>query len=56
MGDISLVMCQSCIDAKYEPRWIIILAARSVGSDAVKDYIINKRYIGRDITGVEIIS
>ena len=55
MKEINLTMCQTCIDNRFEPRWVIILAARSLGSAAVKDYIINKRYAGEQITGVEII-
>lgn len=53
--EISLNMCQSCIDSGYEPRWVVILAARSLGSDAVRSYIVDKRYVGPTITGVEII-
>jgi hypothetical protein len=55
MNDISLKICQTCIDNKFEPRWIIILAARSYGPDSVKNYIAQKRYVGEVITGVEIV-
>lgn len=55
MDNISLNLCQTCIDSGYEPRWVIILAARSNGTDSVKNYIINKRYVGQTITGIEII-
>jgi len=55
MNSISLNMCKTCIDNKFEPRWVIILAARSLGSESIKDYIVNKRYVGEQITGVEII-
>ena len=37
-GVVSL-MCQSCIDAKYEPRWVIVLAVRSKGASYVRDAI-----------------
>jgi len=54
LKDINLMLCQTCIDKRFEPKWVIILAARS-GTEAAKDYIINHRYIGNDISGVEIV-
>ena len=53
---VNLMMCQICIDAKYEPRWVIILAARQAGTTVVRDHIIKRRYLGREILGSELIS
>lgn len=53
---ISLIMCDSCIEAKMEPRWTIILAGRQFGADKVRDFIVKRRYHGKDITAHEIIS
>jgi hypothetical protein len=50
-----LLMCQTCIDSKFEPRWVIILAGRQHGSNYVKDYILKHRYVGRDILADELI-
>jgi len=55
INDIGLVLCQSCIDSKYEPRWIIILAGRSNGVESVRSYITNRRYIGKEIIASELI-
>lgn len=52
---MNLLMCQACIDLKYEPRWVIILAGRQYGSDHVKDYIIKKRYVGEAILADELL-
>ena len=54
-GVISL-LCQSCIDFKYEPRWVIVLAARSKGPDAVREFIIKRRYVGNEILANELIA
>ena len=54
-GVISL-LCQTCIDAKLEPRWIVVLAARSKGADHVREFIIRRRYIGKDILANELIA
>lgn len=51
----TLYMCRSCIDAKMEPRWIIIMAGRRDGSESVKEFILKNRYIGRPIEASEII-
>jgi hypothetical protein len=48
-------MCDACIEGKYEPRWSIILAGRQFGSEKVRDYIVKRRYYGKDITANEII-
>ena len=52
---INLLMCETCIISKFEPRWVIILAGRSNGVDHVKDYIQKKRYIGNDVSASELL-
>lgn len=53
---VNLMMCATCIESKYEPRWVIILAARQNDTKYVRDYIIKRRYLGKDILGAELIS
>jgi hypothetical protein len=52
---INLLMCETCISSKFEPRWVVILAGRQMGSDAVKEFIIKKKYIGNDIAASELL-
>lgn len=52
---INLLVCESCTASKLEPRWVIILAGRSNGSDYVKEFIIKKRYLGNEITASELL-
>jgi hypothetical protein len=52
---INLLMCETCITFKFEPRWVIVLAARSHGSEFVKEFIIKRRYIGKDISASELL-
>jgi hypothetical protein len=52
---INLLMCETCIASKFEPRWVIILAGRQLGSEAVKEFIIKKRYAGNDIIASELL-
>jgi hypothetical protein len=56
INGIVLYMCQTCIDNKLEPRWVIILAGRKNGVDVVRDYIIKRKYIGRTIDAEELIA
>jgi hypothetical protein len=56
MDGIQLFMCQSCIDSKYEPRWVVILAGRQKGPDVVRDFIVKRRYVGRSISAEELIA
>ena len=53
---INLMLCNSCIESRFEPRWVIILAARQQGTTYVRDYIVKKRYFGADILGSDLIS
>lgn len=52
---VNLLMCQSCLEGKYEPRWVIILAARQKDPSVVRDFIVKHRYVGKDISGSELI-
>ena len=52
---INLLMCETCITSKYEPRWVIILAGRSNGPEHVKDYIQKRRYIGNEVSASELL-
>ena len=49
-------MCQTCLDSKYEPRWIIILAGRQNDPSHVRDFIVKRRYLGKEITANELIA
>jgi len=51
----TLYLCRTCIDKKFEPRWVIILAGRRSGPDSVRDFIVKHRYMGRKIEAEEII-
>lgn len=52
---INLLMCETCITTKLEPRWVVILAGRQNGADVVKDHVLKKRYIGNDISASELL-
>jgi hypothetical protein len=49
------VACQECKKRGFEPRYIIILVARSDGTDKVVDYIRDHKYHGDDILGRELL-
>ena len=52
---VNLLMCETCINAKLEPRWVVILAGRSSGPEHVRDFILKKRYLGNEISAVELL-
>lgn len=52
---INLLMCESCINSKFEPRWVVILAGRSNGADYVREFVLKKRYIGNEISASELL-
>lgn len=55
MPGMTLYMCDECVKAKREPRYVIVLAARQHGVALIKDYIVGRRYVGDDILGREIL-
>ena len=52
---INLLICETCVSLKFEPRWVVILAGRQIGSDYVKDFVIKKRYVGNEISASELL-
>ena len=52
---INLLMCETCINSKLEPRWVIILAGRQNGMDFVKEFVVKKKYVGSDISASELM-
>jgi hypothetical protein len=52
---INLLMCETCISDKLEPRWLIIITGRQLGSESVKDYILKRRYLGDEISASELL-
>jgi hypothetical protein len=52
---INLLMCESCIMSKFEPRWVLILAGRQNGPDSVKEFIIKRKYLGEEISAAELL-
>ena len=53
--NINLLMCETCINSKFEPRWVVILAGRQFGPDFVRDFILKKKYIGNEISASELL-
>jgi hypothetical protein len=52
---INLFLCQTCIDEKLEPRWVVLIAGRQNGHEHVKEFIQKRKYIGSEITASELL-
>jgi len=52
---INLLLCETCINDKLEPRWVVILAGRQNGHEFVKEYVSKKRYPGDEILASELL-
>jgi hypothetical protein len=52
---VTLLMCETCISSKFEPRWVIILSGRQNGAESVRDFVLKKRYVGDDISASELL-
>ena len=56
LSGVQLLMCSVCVEAKYEPRWVIILAGRQKGTEHVREYIIKRLYVGKPISAEELVA
>jgi hypothetical protein len=52
---ITLLMCETCISSKFEPRWVVILSGRQHGPESVRDFVLKKKYVGDDISASELL-
>ena len=52
---ISLLMCETCITSRFEPRWLVIIAGRQNGAEAVREFILKKKYVGNEISASELL-
>lgn len=52
---INLLICETCILSKLEPRWVVILAGRQMGSEYVKEFVVKRKYIGNEISASELL-
>ncbi len=55
MPNTFLMLCSNCYAKDFEPRWAIVISGRQYGSEKVKDYVINKKYIGEEIVASELL-
>lgn len=53
--DINLFLCETCIAAKLEPRWAVVISGRQNGIDHVREIVSKKRYLGDAITAEELM-
>lgn len=56
--EMQMWLCNECIEAKREPRFLVILVARDKkkgGLEVVRDYIRNHRYYGDKIKAEELV-
>lgn len=53
---VDVIMCQTCIENKYEPRFMIVLSVQTVGmTDKAKKLILERKYVGKFIEAAEIV-
>jgi hypothetical protein len=52
---INLLVCETCILSKFEPRWVVILAGRQMGSEYVREFVVKRKYIGNEISASELL-
>lgn len=52
---LTLLLCGDCLRGQKEPRFAIIMAARTMGYKEVRAWIVNHRYVGDEIKLKEIV-
>lgn len=54
MPSIDLYLCNTCIEKKWEPRWLVILVGRQDPAK-VREYLLGRRYNGEEIPAADLI-
>jgi len=52
---LMLYRCGTCSSAKKEPRFAILMAAKTMGNEAVRPWVLNRRYVGKEILLEEVV-
>ena len=55
MPSMQLFLCNECFTAKREPKFLVILIARKDGVGAVEEYITKHRYVGDEISALDLV-
>lgn len=55
MPKVELYVCPPCDQKNLEPRWIVLLIARTQGIKNVSNYLINQQYHGDEIAAKELL-
>lgn len=53
---VTLFLCNECLKANREPRYLIILVGRTKGPKVVLDYVKHHRYVGEPILAKELLA
>lgn len=53
---VTLFLCNECLKANREPRYLIILVGRTKGPLSVLDYVKHHRYAGEPILAKELLA
>jgi len=53
---MEIYLCNDCKKGKYEPRWLVVLAGRSFGAEAVEEVVSKRRYKGDEIALKELLA
>jgi len=54
MPKMNLYLCNTCLAQGYEPRYLVVLAARSFGADYVKKFLDGNLYVGKPVTSKDL--
>lgn len=55
LPNLTLLRCAECVRGQKEPRFAIIMAARTKGNAAVAYWVRGHRYVGDDIKLSEVV-
>lgn len=56
LNGMSMYLCNDCFTNKYEPRWLVIITAQDNKDDpAVRDCLLNHRYVGKEIPAADLV-
>lgn len=56
LANVKIIICSTCEEKNFEPRYLVTIALHQLGINGVKEYIEKKLYYGDEITLAESIN
>lgn len=55
LPSLTLLRCAECVKGQKEPRFAVMMAAKTMGNEAVRYWVRGRRYVGEEIKLSDVV-